>query len=285
MSVDPQRQDIPDQQFIAPELVMTEMAEMGARRAVERTLAEVVVLSILAGGFITIGALFSTLIATGTDNEGVQRLLEGFGFSVGFFLVVLTGTLLFTEVNVEMPATLLECDARTIGARVARLWFCAAAGNLIGALLVGLAVDAAQSYSSGFDELLSEIVDAKMRYRDVGGAEGWSKAVLSGVLGNWLVGMAAFLAVMGRTIIGKYIPVFLVVTAFVASGFMHSPANMAYFSLAEPAGLGPGWGSAMAWSIAPAAVGNVLGAFFLVALPFWMINSRQRQPQSRNQTV
>ena len=37
------------------------------------------------------------------------------------------------------------------------------------------------------------------------------QAVLSGALGNWLVGMAAFLAVMGRTIIGKYIPVLLLV--------------------------------------------------------------------------
>lgn len=41
-----------------------------------------------------------------------------------------------------------------------------------------------------------------MRYRDIGGAAGFAQAVLSGVLANWLVGMAAFLA---RTIISKYI--------------------------------------------------------------------------------
>jgi formate/nitrite transporter FocA (FNT family) len=46
-----------------------------------------------------------------------------------------------------------------------------------------------------------------------------------------MVGMAAFMATMGRTIIGKYIPVLLMVSAFVAAGFMHSPANMAYISL------------------------------------------------------
>jgi formate/nitrite transporter FocA (FNT family) len=125
--------------------------------------------------------------------------------------------------------------------------------------------------------LLVEIVESKMRYREIGGVRGWGQAVLSGALGNWLVGMAAFLAVMGRTIIGKYIPVFLLVTAFVASGFLHSPANMAYFSLAEPNGLGPGWGPALGWSIAPAAVGNILGAFFLVALPFWFLNDRRRR--------
>jgi len=114
-----------------------------------------------------------------------------------------------------------------------------------------------------------------MRYRAVGGPGGWIRAVLSDALGNWLVGMAAFLAVMGRTIIGKYVPVVLAVSAFVAGGLMHSPADMAFFSLATPDGIGPGWGPALAWSIAPAALGNILGAFFLVALPFWLVNTRR----------
>ena len=219
--------DFPANQFLAPELVMTEMAEVGAKRAVSRSPVEVIILSVMAGGFITVGALFSTLIATGTENEGMKRLLEGFGFSVGFFLVVMTGALLFTEVNVEMPATLMSRDGRTIGSRVARLWVLAAVGNLAGAIIAGWAITASDVYSPASADLLQEIVESKMRYREIGGISGWGQAVLSGALGNWLVGMAAFLAVMGRTIIGKYIPVFLLVTAFVAAGFLHSPANMA----------------------------------------------------------
>ncbi len=268
----------PAQQFLPPELVMTELAEVGAKRAMERNAGEVLVLSIMAGGFITIGALFSALLAAGTTNEGIKRLLEGFGFSVGFFAVVLSGALLFTEVNVEMPATLFGCDVRTLGGRVAKLWILAGLGNLIGALLTGLAVATAETYSPAVRELLVEIVDSKMRYRAVGGPTGWFQAVLSGALGNWLVGVAAFLAVMGRTIVGKYIPVLLLVSAFVASGFLHSPANMAFAALTEPDGLGPGWGPSLAWSIAPAALGNVIGAFFLVALPFWYVSSRGRTP-------
>jgi formate transporter len=269
-------------QFLAPDLVLIKMARVGAERACRRSVVEVVVLSMMAGAFITVGALFSTLIAAGTSNEGLQRLLEGVGFSAGFFIVVLSGALLFTEVNVEMPATLLQGDTRTIAGRVGRLWILAAVGNLAGAFLTGLAIHVAQSYSPAFDALLGEIVTAKMRYREIGGLDGWGRAVLSGALGNWLVGMAAFLAVMGRTIIGKYVPILLTVSAFVAAGFMHSPANMAYFSLATPDGIGPGWGPALAWSIAPAAIGNVLGAFFLVALPFWLVNTQRaaRRPDT-----
>ncbi|MEE9417059.1 MAG: hypothetical protein V3V01_17400 [Acidimicrobiales bacterium] len=45
-------------------------------------------------------------------------------------------------------------------------------------------------------------------------------------------------------------------------------------SLIQPTGNGPGWDVALAWSIFPAAIGNVLGAFFLVALPFWMVRDK-----------
>ena len=277
--------DEPAAQFLAPELVMTELAEVGARRAMQRTPTEVLVSSIIAGAFITIGALFSTLIATGTTNEGTQRLLEGFGFSVGFFAVVLSGTMLFTEVNVEMPAVLLNRQGPAIIPLVMRLWVLAAIGNLIGAVVIGAAVQSTHAYGAEFDELLGEIVDAKMRYREVGGLDGWGQAVLSGALGNWLVGMAAFLSIMGRTIIGKYIPVLLMVSAFVAAGFLHSPANMAFFSLADPDGIGPGWGQALAWSIAPAAVGNIIGAFVGVALPFWYLDGRRRRPSTIDDIV
>lgn len=273
--------DAPPQQFLAPEHVMTELAAMGARRAAERSVAEVLVLSVIAGGFITVGALFSTLIATGVETEGVKRLLEGFGFSVGFFAVVLSGTLLFTEANVELPATLLNGAGGSLGSRIARLWLLAGVGNLAGALLVGFAVATAETFTPATQDLLAETITAKMRYEAVGGLAGWGQAVLSGVLGNWLVGMAAFLAVMGRTIIGKFIPVWLLVTAFVAAGFLHSPANMAYFALATPVGIGPGWGPAMVWSILPAAVGNVLGAFFLVALPFWFLRRGELAPRAQ----
>lgn len=277
--------DLPAAQHLAPEVVLVEMAEAGAKRAMSLSVIQVLILSTMAGAFITAGALFSTLIATGTDNEGVKRLLEGFGFSAGFFLVVLSGALLFTEVNVELPAALLNRNADNLGpstlrSAIMRLWILAAVGNLLGAFLLGQLINYIESYSAGYEDLLSEIVTSKMRYQEVGGFEGFFKAVLSGVLANWLVGMAAFLSTMGRTIIGKYIPVLITVMVFVASGFLHSPANMAYISLIQPLGQGPGWGDALTWAIVPAAIGNVLGALFLVALPFWLVNRRRKAPLS-----
>jgi formate/nitrite transporter FocA (FNT family) len=88
------------------------------------------------------------------------------------------------------------------------------------------------------------------------------------------VGIAAFFALMGRTIIGKYIPVLLAVSVFVAAGFQHSPANMAFFSIGWTQDTGPGWWDAIVWNIIPAGIGNILGGTLLVAgLLSWAFQS------------
>ena len=107
-------------------------------------------------------------------------------------------------------------------------------GNLTGALLAGQQWGLVRISPAAHDPL-GEIVARKTVAAEVGGAGAWLavvvgagawlSVVVSGFLANWLVGMAAFFATMGRTIIGKYIPVVLAVTAFVAAGFQHSPVN------------------------------------------------------------
>jgi formate/nitrite transporter FocA (FNT family) len=89
----------------------------------------------MAGGFITVGTLFSALLGVGAEG-GTLLLLQGFGFSTGFFLGVLSGALLFTEVNVELPAALLQGHPGLLGSRILRLWVLAAVGNVLGALVL-----------------------------------------------------------------------------------------------------------------------------------------------------
>jgi len=259
----------PPVQFLAPERVLGEMAAHGAHRLHTISALQVFVLAVVGGGFITAGALFSVLLGAGVASPGPQRLLEGLGFSAGFFFVILSGAVLFTEANVVMPATLLQCDAARLTRLVARFWALAWLGNLAGAFALGWLVHVAQDYSPDVTGLLAELVDRKMAWREAGGPEAWFQLVLSGILANWLVGMAAFFAMMGRTIVGRYVPIFLAVTLFVAANFQHSPANMGYFALIMPSGDGPGWAAALLWNILPVGIGNVIGGSLLVVLPLW----------------
>lgn len=268
------RDRIPDPQYVKADHVIDEMAEFGRHRIETLSTARVAVLAVLAGAFISAGALFSVVLATGVEQEGPRRLLEGFGFSVGFFFVVLAEAVLFTEANVVLPATVLE--SRRASLRLVRFWAIAWAANLAGAVTIGWLIHAAQNYPTGIEQTLQHVIELKMQYRERGTVAAWFEALLSGVLANWLVGMAAFFAFMGRTIVGKFVPVFVAVSLFVAANFQHSPANMGYFGLAMPGGDGPGWGAALAWNIVPAGIGNVLGGALLVALPFWFVFTRGR---------
>jgi formate transporter len=261
---------LPPLQHVRAALVIDELATFGRERLDSFGPLRVLTLAVLAGGFITIGGLLSVLLAAGIATPGPQRLVEGVAFSAGFFFVVLSEAVLFTEANVVLPATLLE--TRHLARRISTFWAIAWIGNLLGAILTAHLVAVAQTYPRPVIELLGDVIDAKLQYADVGGAAGWFQLVLSGVLANWLVGMAAFFATMGRTIFGRYIPILLAVTTFVAAGFQHSPANMGYFALwMAETGQGPGWATALGWNIIPAGIGNMLGAAVFVALPFWYV--------------
>lgn len=257
-------------QYLGPEQAVETMAMFGARRVLNLPLLKIILLAAYAGALITAGALFSILLSGGVEAAGPRRLLEGLGFSAGFFFVILTHAILFTEANVVMPVALLHCSVETLARQAFRFWIVAWFGNFLGALAVGYLVGMVQHYPNDFAARLQEIIGVKMAYREIGGAAGWWQAVASGALANWLVGLAALFATMGRTVIDKFIPLFLAVSLFDAATFQHSPANMGFFSLAAGIGGGPGWGPALAWSILPAALGNVLGGSLLVVFPFWV---------------
>jgi len=237
------------------------------------------ILSTMAGAFITFGALFSILLSAGVQPMGLSLLLQGVGFSAGFFMVILTGALLFSESNVVLPASILNCSSRELMTGALKFWVITIAGNVTGALLTGYLINYAQAYPPEIIGGLEHVIHKKLAYYRGNTATYWFKAVVSGIFGNWLVGMAAVFATMGKTIIGKYIPVLLAVTLFVAANFQHSPANMGYFSLIMANGTGPGWQTAITWNLLPAAIGNIIGGILLVALPFWYVLSEKNKKE------
>ncbi len=274
-----------DNRFLDVHKVVQEMSRETWRNLKGYTFFKALILSIMGGAFITFGALFSILISAGVKITGIVLLLQGFGFSVGFFMVILSGSLLFSETNVVLPASLLDCSTKELALGSLKFWGVTILGNVIGAYFVGLLINYAHEYPAEVSESLSHIVHKKMYYFRGHDVQHWFQAVISGVFGNWLVGIAAVFATMGKTIIGKYIPIFLAVSVFVSANFQHSPANMGYFSLIMPTGNGPGWENAIFWNLIPAAIGNILGGIFLVALPFWYALSPSEKNKIKNKRI
>lgn len=80
---------------------------------------------------------------------GPRYLLQGFGFSAGFF-VILSGSILFTEANVVLPSTLLG--------KLVKFWALALVGNFIGAIVTSWLISRAQVYPPEMQEALEAFV-------------------------------------------------------------------------------------------------------------------------------
>jgi formate transporter len=239
------------------------------RARLQCSFGRILVLALVGGSFVTFGCLLSVLLSTGVEAEGLGLLLAGLGFSAGYYFIALSGVVLFTEANVTLPDVVL---AGGMHRHLLRFWVLAFVGNFVAAIALGWALHLSQRYSPGVEATLEEIVAGKLEYRDQGGAGAWAAIVVSAALANWVVGLAFFFARMSRTVSGKYLPLALAVILFEAANLQHSPANMGYFGLLMPGGEGPGWATAMAWSILPAAIGNVVGGALLLAVPFWYVS-------------
>lgn len=241
------------------------------------------VLAFAAGSFITFGAVLSVALTVDVDSVGISRLLLGLGFSAGFILVILSGSALFTEINVLLPEMFLS-RPRDLCRRCWPFWFIAIVGNLMGALFVGSMISGAHVLGPLQEERLFELLEEKMQFQELG-TEGWFVVLVSGILGNWLVGMAAFLATAARTVTGKIMGLVFPIVTFVAIGVQHAPANMGYFATGLiGGGSGIGWGEAIWWNLVPASLGNIIGGALFVALLFWYTYGRdaeQRQALRR----
>jgi formate/nitrite transporter FocA (FNT family) len=83
--------------LLPPEMALACEAA-GAAKAGRDALA-LIVLGVLAGAFIALGAIFMTVVLTGTGELpwGVARLLAGLAFSLGLILVIVGGAELFSR--------------------------------------------------------------------------------------------------------------------------------------------------------------------------------------------
>jgi formate transporter len=130
---------LPPPQDLSSDHVIEELSRYGMHRVRDTSVPQIMVLSVMGGGFITMGALFSVLLSEQVQTLGPRYLLQGFGFSAGFFFVILSGSILFTEANVVLPSTLLQQHPKPLLGKLVRFWALALVGNMIGgAFLVAI---------------------------------------------------------------------------------------------------------------------------------------------------
>lgn len=271
---------------LLPAEIARKAENVGAQK-VRFDIARLLVLGVLAGAFIALGAMFATTVLAGADGVipfGVGGLLAGLVFSLGLILVVVGGAELFTGNALMVMA--LAAGKITL-AEMLRAWGIVFVGNFMGAFGTAILVFLSGQYLSAKGEVAG--VALSLAVAKV--ALPFDQALFLGILCNVLVCLAVWLALGARGTADKVLAVIFPVSAFVAVGFEHSVANMYLVPLGiiikvwAPATLwlqisvSPSelalltWPNFL-WALVPVTIGNVIGGGVLVGAVYWFVYLR-----------
>jgi formate transporter len=232
-------------------------------------------LAVIAGGSIGLGALYYTVIVSDTGlSFAAARVMGGVAFSLGLAIVLVGGAELFTGNNLIVMAW---ASGHVSTKEMLRNWVVVYFGNLIGA--VGLVVLVFLSHHLEMNggrvglSILSTAV-AKIQPDAV-------TLFFKGVLCNLLVCLAVWLAYAGRSVTDKIVALVFPVSAFIAAGFEHCVANMYFLPLAwlmtQTGNIPADFDASVITmtgiihNLVPVTLGNIVGGAGLVGAMYWTI--------------
>ncbi len=269
--------------FKPPAEIAKMLVEIGKTKC-SMSLLNTFILAIFAGAYIGFGAALATIISHDASvylGVGFAKFLSGSAFSIGLMLVVIGGAELFTGNNL----IIITCMSKKISmSHLAKNWTLVFIGNFIGSILLVLLV-----YFSGLWKTNSNLVGASaMNIANAKVNLTLVEAFTRGILCNWLVCLAIWLAVSSEDTIGKIFGIYFPIMAFVASGYEHSVANMYFIPmgillkekiLISASGLGPDlsnltWGNFFVHNLIPVTLGNIVGGAIFVGFLYWFIYCR-----------
>lgn len=284
---------------ILPSDMAIRAEQTGVRRAQMDALT-VFVLSVLAGAFISFGAIFATTVSAGSITigqagdaaamsaalpYGITRLLIGLVFSVGLIMVVVGGAELFTGNTLLIMAW---ASGKVTTRAVLMNWLIAFTGNCIGTIATAALVFLSTQYTFGNGAVgLVALNTAHSK-----AALAFVPALTLGIMCNALVCIAVWMCFSARTTIDRVVTVVPPIAAFAAAGFEHSIAN-AYFipmglfikggapdsfwaSIGKTAADFPAltWSNFVFGNLVPVTIGNIIGGSLMVGAVYWFVYLR-----------
>ena len=244
------------------------------------------VLGIMAGVYIGLGANLFTIVKTGNSlGFGMQQLVGGIAFCLGLILVVVGGAELFTGNSLIAMAWF---SGRVSTPRLLRNWGIVYLGNFAGSLALVWLVAAAMQHTLAQGEVGVTAVNIAVAKCQLP----FGVVLARGILCNALVCLAVWLCFSACSTTDKILAIIFPITAFVAGGFEHCVANMYFIPMgiaikgmlgaAAPAGSEILTTSAFVVNnLIPATIGNMIGGSAVVGGMYWLAYLLPALSQSR----
>jgi formate transporter len=252
-------------------------------------LATLLVLSVVAGAFVSFGAIFATTVSAGGAElpYGIVRLLVGLAFCAGLIMVIIGGAELFTGNNLLIMAW---ASNKVTTRAVVLNWVLSFAGNFVGAIATAALMFYSTQYTFGGGSVgltALNIANAKTSLAFV-------PALTLGIMCNALVCVAVWMCFSARTNIDRVVTVVPPIAAFAAAGFEHSIANIYFIpmglfikagapdsfwkAIGKTAADFPEltWSNFLVGNLVPVTIGNIIGGSLMVAAVYWFVYLRKK---------
>lgn len=233
-------------------------------------LGRMFLLACLAGAFVALAGVAATV-----GDPSLAKLISGCVFPAGLAMVIVAGSELFTGNNLMIMGVL----SRVISARrMLRNWGVVYLGNFVGAALVAALCVLGHVFAAFDGRLAASVISIAQAKAFLS----FGDAFVRGILCNFLVCIAVWMASAAKSVPGKILAVFFPIMTFVVAGFEHSVADMYYLTAGlltaaqtSAAAAGLTWGRALLGNLLPVTLGNLVGGVFLVGVSGWYLYLKQ----------
>lgn len=248
------------------------------------SISKMLVLGIMAGLFIGLAGISSTFASATLTGGSIARFIGGSVFSGGLAMAIVAGSELFTG-NCLIIIPVLEKQATILG--MLKNWVVVYIGNFVGSLIVAALIVYGGSLSNFGNAVGAAAINVAVGRVSLT----FSDAFIRGILCNFLVCIAVWMAFAAKDVAGKIVGVYFPIMFFVLCNFNHSIADMGLimtglFGAANPTYLAAfsekftadpsvlTWGAFIVKNMLPVTLGNIIGGTVLVGIGYWFVYVR-----------
>ncbi|MBS1805985.1 MAG: formate/nitrite transporter family protein [Acidobacteria bacterium] len=232
-----------------------EQVATNARQELERSSLALALSGFGAGAFMGLSALGTAIGFSLVSDSPHARILSRMFYPLGFIVVIIGRSQLFTE-NTLYPVALVLKEKRQFW-NTMRLWSVVLPSNVLGAFAFALLATHTTAIEPSFVSTLSELGAKAISHPD-------STVFWSGVIAGWMIALAAWLVSASHSITGSVMVIWMLTYVVGLGDFAHCIASSCEIMTTILSHHAP-WFAFFEW-FGPAVLGNIMGGVCLVTI-------------------